>query len=164
MVLLKALVKNKLYCSLGFNLIEVIIILAIFSSIISIGMIVDFDFYFLHLFESDKSRFLSFLYKTRSQSLNNINNTKHGLCVDQDSPNKKIILFDGDSFSGSVNQQIYEINQSSYFESDKSHLFCKSGKGIIFERLSAKTEKIKITLYFKERFVDINISDEGVIE
>lgn len=166
MVLPKILVKNKnnLNFNLGITLIEIILVLAIFTFIGYMAITIDFDFYFLHMFESDKAKFLSFLYRSRSQSLNNINNKKHGICVEQGASLRKVILFEGDSFDKAENMEDYDLSNSIFFDSDLEDLFCQSDKGIVFERLSAKTKKIKIGLYQKDRLFNINISDEGVIQ
>ncbi len=63
----------------GFTLIEILISVAILSIIIGLGLFISFDFYKSYSFRSEESTIVSILQKARSQSMNNINQTRHGV-------------------------------------------------------------------------------------
>ena len=77
----------------GFTLIEVLIAMAILVIILSLGLFISFDFYKSYAFRSEKNIVVSVLQKARSESLNNINQTRHGVHFEA-SPSLKYILFE----------------------------------------------------------------------
>ena len=75
----------------GFTLIEIIVSVAIMTVIIGLGLIVSFDFYRDYSFHSEESVIVSVLQKARSESMNNIDQTRHGVHF-QASPLQYIIF------------------------------------------------------------------------
>src|SRR3989344_3331593 len=65
--------------SRGFTLVEILIVVAILVVIFSFGLFISFDFYKSYSFHSEKSTIVSILQKARNQSLNNINESRHGV-------------------------------------------------------------------------------------
>ena len=63
----------------GFTLLEVVIVMGILAIIFSMGIAVSFDFYRNYSFRSEKDTIISLLQKARSQSMNNINQVRHGV-------------------------------------------------------------------------------------
>jgi len=63
----------------GFTLIEVVISIAVLAVILVLGLFVSFDFYKSYAFNSEKNIIVSVLQKARNQSLDNINQTRHGV-------------------------------------------------------------------------------------
>ena len=91
MVLPSTLTQNK-----GFTFIELLISVAILAIILSLGLFIGFDFYKTFSFHSEKNTIVSVLQKARSQSLNNINQTRHGVRF-ENSSGLKYIIFECDS-------------------------------------------------------------------
>lgn len=63
----------------GFTLVEILIAVVILVVIFSFGLFISFDFYKSYSFHSEKSTIVSILQKARNQSLNNINESRHGV-------------------------------------------------------------------------------------
>ena len=82
--------KNQKYCA-GFTLIEIIISIAILGIIAALGLFISMDFAKGYNFRSEKNVVVSLLQKARGESLNNIDQTRHGVHF-QASPLKYIIF------------------------------------------------------------------------
>lgn len=65
--------------SSGFTLIEILISLGVLVIIASLGLFVSFDFYRHSSFQSERSVIVSVLQKARNQSVDNIDQTRHGV-------------------------------------------------------------------------------------
>lgn len=76
----------------GFTLIEVLIAMVILTVIVGFGLFISFDFYKSYSFRAEKNIIVSVLQKARSQSLNNINQTRHGVRFENNSGLKYIIF------------------------------------------------------------------------
>jgi len=63
----------------GFTLIEILISLGILSLIVALGLFISFDFYRNYSFRSERNTIVSILQKARSQSMDNINQVRHGV-------------------------------------------------------------------------------------
>ncbi len=79
--------KNK-----GFTLVEILVAIAILAIILSLGIFLSFDFYKSRSLLSEKDIIISVLQKARNQSLNNINQVRHGIHFMEDSGLKYIIF------------------------------------------------------------------------
>ncbi len=60
-------------------MIEILVVIALFAIILGLGLFVGFDFYKNYSFRSEESIIVSVLQKARNQSLNNINQARHGV-------------------------------------------------------------------------------------
>lgn len=63
----------------GFTLIEIIVSIAILLVIAGLGLFISIDFYKSYSFRSEEDTIVSILQKARSQSVNNIDQTRHGV-------------------------------------------------------------------------------------
>ena len=63
----------------GFTIIEVLVALGITMAMVSLGLFISLDFYKSSSLQSEKSIIISVLQKARSQSLDNINEQRHGV-------------------------------------------------------------------------------------
>jgi prepilin-type N-terminal cleavage/methylation domain-containing protein len=63
----------------GFTLIEMLVALAVLAVVIKLGLILSLDFYKGTSYRSEKDVIISVLQKARSQSMNNIDQVRHGV-------------------------------------------------------------------------------------
>lgn len=144
----------------GFTLIEIIIVTAILGIILSLGLFIGVDFFRSYSLRSEENVIVSVLQKARGQSINNINEKKHGVHFEV-SPDLKYIIFEG----------------PSYDPSNPTNTIIKSAYGItisglpidiIFEQLSgncvscASPVEIKVNDGVREYAIKIN--SEGQID
>lgn len=65
--------------SKGFTLVEILVSLSILTVILALGLFISMDFFRSYSFHSEQSVVVSLLQNARSQSMNNINQTRHGV-------------------------------------------------------------------------------------
>lgn len=87
---------NASYRDSGFTLIELILVLAIISFVATFGIIAGIDTYARYSFHSDAENAVSMLQKARSEAVNNIGGSPHGVYVGADS--SSLVLFQGASY------------------------------------------------------------------
>src|SRR3989344_9280246 len=78
----KRYLKNRLKRSLsltGFTLTEILVVVGIFALLMSFSLVVSLDIYRGDSFRAEQDFVISILQKARSQSINNINETSHGI-------------------------------------------------------------------------------------
>ena len=75
----------------GFTILEILIVIGLVGFAAALGLVISLDSYRAYNFQSEKSLILGILQKARSQSLNNINQTSHGVYLQT----SKYILFEG---------------------------------------------------------------------
>jgi prepilin-type N-terminal cleavage/methylation domain-containing protein len=75
----------------GFTLVEILITIGLLVMIASLGLFISFDFYKGYSFRSERSTIVSVLQKARSQSMDNINEKRHGVHF-QGNPLKYVIF------------------------------------------------------------------------
>jgi|SRR3989344_3122022 len=63
----------------GFTLIEILVSIAILAVIASLGLFISMDFFRSYSFRSEESVIVSVLQKARSESMNNIDQSRHGV-------------------------------------------------------------------------------------
>ncbi len=137
----------------GFSLLEVIMVMAILAVIFGFGYFVNFDFYRNYALQSEKDTLISLLRRARSQSLNNISRTAHGLYIDASS----YTLFYGNSFSG-------RDAQWDQIASRASGINISGISEVVFQPLSAtSTASGTITLTNGTKSLYLDINNEGRI-
>lgn len=112
----------------GFTLFEVIVVLAIFSALMLMGLFFDLTFYRGTSFNTDVDIFASILQRARARAINNINESNHGVCVDTDN----FVLFEGDDCLTATVKDNISRNPGLSF----SGIPAISVSGIVFSRLS----------------------------
>lgn len=132
----------------GFTLIEIIIVMAIFSALAAIGTFFNFSFYGSSSLQADADIFTSSLQRARSRAVNNINESRHGLYIDS----SEYILFQGDSFvtrNPSLDEPV----------SRNPNLIFIGPTAVVFSQLSGDSSfqgDIVITSGFKTATVSLN--------
>jgi len=159
--------------SAGFTLIELLIAVVILAAIIGLGLFISFDFYKSYSFHSERNTIVSILKKARSQSLNNINQTRHGVHF-EDNSELKYIIFECPTGNPQCN---------SYTADPAAEIVINSSFGvsiinpsplpfdIIFDQLSGNCisticfgPEPTITITDGSKSYDININSEGRID
>ncbi len=92
----------------GITLVEILIAMGILALILSLGYFVGFDFYKNYALHSEKDMLMSVLRKARSQALNNVNSTSHGVYVKDDF----YTIFYGSSYASRDSQYDENIRKS----------------------------------------------------
>ena len=140
----------------GFTLIEVLVVLGIFGIFLASSLVANLDFYKGYVFRSERNLIVSVLAKARAQSLNNINQAKHGVRLDAG----KYTIFEGktwDNRAASLDEVI-EGNRS---------LVLTALPGlpldIVFSQLAATTTNAAISISSGGRSVNITINEAGQI-
>ena len=142
----------------GFTLIEIIIVIAILTVIISFGMIVDFSSFSSSTFQNEESKIIALLQKARSRSMSNMFNATHGVCYDNVGFKYKIFKGNiGDSSPDKI-----EANGNIAISSSPAIFLCNSS-GIVFSQLTGNTTGVTVHITDGIKGADIIINNEGTI-
>lgn len=138
----------------GFTLIEVLIVIAILGGLAGLGLFVSIDFYKSYAFHSERNIVVSIIQKVRSQSLANINESKHGVYFGTNN----YVIFQGENYA-SRNATYDEIIQAN-------SLVSHSGlTEIVFDQLTGlPSATASIVLSDGLRSSTISIGNEGRID
>ena len=146
---MKDLHKNKR----GFSLIEIMVVLGIFSIIATFSLFASMDFWRSSSFRGERNLIVGILQKARSESMSNINELPHGVHID---PNQ-YVLFEGNTYNPlDPKNEKHEANPSI------SH----SGMTeVIYDRLSGKAITVGGSLVLSQGSNQsvISINNEGQI-
>lgn len=112
----------------GFTLIELVIVIAIFSIVATFGLFLSMDFYRTYNSNIAITKIVSVLSKARAQSLANINEKEHGVHIDEG----KYILF------SRVAPAIFGLQAPEDLEIPAGSGVNLATTDIIFERLTGK--------------------------
>lgn len=148
--------KNKF--EKGFTLIEIIVVMAIFSIIIGAGLLVNINFLKNDILKAEQSTIISALSKARSNSINNIFQNAHGFCY---IPPNYIIFRDTPStrcVAGVSTNQLIPANVN--IANNPGSSFPDT---IIFSQLSGTTTPKSIHITDGVKSFDITINYEGTI-
>ncbi len=109
--------QNIIKSGKGFTLIEVLIVIAILTLVLSLSMILSMDDYRGYSFRDERNKIIGLLEKSRSQAINNIcldiscdNGVSHGVYI----LNNTFTAFEGTSWSTRhpAQDEITEINKT----------------------------------------------------
>jgi prepilin-type N-terminal cleavage/methylation domain-containing protein len=141
----------------GFSLIEIIVVMAIFSCFILIITGINIGSYKRYSFHNERDRFISFLFRARSQSINDV---CYGIC---DSPKDHGIHLETNQytfFQGTVyvlndpQNEIVDINPNLNIEGPVDIIFLHSSGEVITTPLASST--IKIFDSMKNSIITVN--------
>ncbi|HEY4477200.1 MAG TPA: prepilin-type N-terminal cleavage/methylation domain-containing protein [Candidatus Paceibacterota bacterium] len=132
----------------GLTLIEITVVLAIMAGLATIGLIVGVDSYSRYNFHSAEDTAVSMLQKARSEAINNIGESPHGVYfADLDN----LILFYGSTYTpGSDELKIEKPAAVSY----------SGASEMVFNQLSGNTSGGTVTI----NSANITINNEGGID
>lgn len=146
----------------GLTLVEIVVVVAILSFILALGLIINFDSYKGYIFRSEQNILVSTLSRARSKSMNNFGQSRHGVCYN--TATKNYVLYIGNSYV--VNNPTNEYlsgNPSVTLSSSGGDFICGTGLGVVFNQLSGTTSPIEIVLNESGRVSTTSINYEGTI-
>jgi len=138
----------------GFTLIEILVVIGIFAIIFSFSLFVSFDFYRSYALRTEKNAIISILQKARSQSLNNIDQAKHGVHFSANP--LQYVIFEGNAYNPIDTNNV--IVNPSYGVSVAGTPF-----DVQFEQLSGASADKTITVSDGIKSYDVTINSEGRI-
>jgi Tfp pilus assembly protein FimT len=160
-------VKSK---SLGFTLIEILIVIGILIVIIMFGLFLSFDFYRNYSFRSERNIIISVLQRARSQSMNNINQVRHGVHF-QASPTLQYIMYE---CPGNILPCTYAASSADIVVNSSYSINVTSPSlpfDVVFDQLNGRciganctTAPLAMTISDGVRFYNIAINSEGRID
>ncbi|KKT41198.1 MAG: hypothetical protein UW30_C0011G0029 [Candidatus Giovannonibacteria bacterium GW2011_GWA2_44_13b] len=163
MKLPSTLVNKSLPCvalrSGGFSLVEILVVIAILTALAVMGVIVGLDTYSRQSFNSELNDAVALLQRARSQSINNIGGTPHGVCFDPTKCPDENILFKGADFA--TRDANFDI------KIEKSPAVGYSNSEVVFEQLSGRALACAMPCTVSMsgiRDVNITINYEGRID
>ncbi len=137
----------------GITLIEILIAMAIVVGLIGLGLFISIDFYKSYNFNSERDIIVNILQKARSQSLSNINESKHGVYFKTD----EYVIFQGETYSS--RNPAYDENIKTDPAIGRSGL-----QEIVFEQLTGQNSTSgNILISDGVRSSQISIQNEGRI-
>ncbi len=146
----------------GFSLIEMLVAIAILGTILALGLVFGLDSFKGYLARSDRDTLNSVLARARSRAMNNMYQTPHGVCFDDD--NSDFILFRGNTYiPGASTNEVIEGNDGAVITSMPNFFFCEVGPGVVFSQLSGRTTGVEIGVVEGGRVSTTTINNEGTI-
>lgn len=152
---------NSVKTNKGFSIIEIMIVLGIFSLIMGTGLFISTNSFENHYFISEEKLTASLLRAARSRALNNFNQSPHGLLIS----NNEFILFEGNNFNPENNDnENFPRNKSveitSDFENENDETI------VVFENLTGRASPDEGSIFLKNKTSSstIRIFYEGRIE
>ena len=136
----------------GFTVIEILIAIGLLVIIISLGLFLSLDIYRTDSMSAERDRVLGILHNARTRSINNVNESRHGVYFDSD----KFVLFQGSSYNPSD-------PQNKDFEYATSIIYTNPFE-ITFEQLTGNASNTgSIVLSGQGRTATISFNSEGRI-
>lgn len=139
------------------TMIEVLVVLGLFTMTAAIGMAFSFDSYRAYLFRSEYGNISQLLAKARNYAANNFDESAHGVHIGSNS----YTLFVGDTYSAS------DPNNITF---EKSDVVAISGATkIVFEQLSGNLKtcdsspSCEITFSYGAKTATVSVNDVGAI-
>ena len=146
----------------GFTLIEIVLVIALLSFLMSMGLFFDTHSYRRFSFTGEQSLLVSLLSRVRSEAMANVDGKAHGLCLTNDS--HEYILFEGDFYSAGNPKNISVSGNKDVSVSASPNTFlCSSGQGVVFSQLTGNALPVDIVLSQNNRTSTTSINHEGTI-
>jgi len=147
--------KNK-----GFTLVEIIIALGLMSIVVALGLFASFDLFRGSSLASERDVIVSILQRARSESLNNINQTRHGVHFTGVKPNLKYVLFE---CNPAPQCSSYTPSSADATTTSSYGFSITTPADIIFAQLTGTSTDATITMADGRSTSTITINSEGRI-
>ena len=146
----------------GFTLIEVLVVIGILAVIATLGLFVSMDFFRSRSSHSEQETIVSLLQNARSQSMNNINQARHGVHFDVTASPLEYTLFEcGSGCSAYAGGTSYLNIKASYGVKITTPA---SSFDIIFNQLRGDTSAQATTINDGVRDYTVSVNSEGRID
>jgi len=158
-------ISSKPFFSVGFTLIEIVVVIAILGMILVFGLITNLNSFQRDTFRSEQSTLVSILEKARNRSMNNIFGSSHGVCYI--APN--YIIFRGRTNclpTSSVDELIpanTNIANLSNFSTTFPTVIFSQLAGRLVPQLTPINNELIIHMTDGIKSADIKINNEGTI-
>ncbi len=158
---------NTLTHAKGFTLIEIIVVIAVFTIVLGLGLFMTMDSYKGYSFRSERDVVVSVLGQARSRAVNNMYQTRWGVCYDN--VGKNYVLFRGSTYTaGAATNEPIPANQAVTLS---GFPLCSSASWVVFEQLTGAlvpalvphTQELAITITQDTRSSVVSINNEGRI-
>lgn len=135
--------RNTSPLASAFTLVEVIIVTAIFSALLGLGLLLGMEVFRGTFFRSSREVLVSTLTTARTRALTNVHGSAHGVCYSA----PDFVLFEGSTYSASKTSNERVTGSDSFSVSSSADFFtCGVGTGVVFQPLSGKTAGGDITV------------------
>lgn len=138
----------------GFTLVEILVTLAILTTILAIGSFTNISLFKQEQILKEEMILVSTLQKARSRAMNNVDQSKHGVHIENGS--KYYFIFKGNTYNpnDSTNEKI----------SREDKIIISGLTNVVFEQLSGNTNEGNIKFINTEnKEKNITISKNGLI-
>lgn len=139
----------------GFTLIEIIVVVTIFSVLVTLGLFMSMETFRGTLYRSEKDTIVSLLQKARSRAMSNINQTSWGVCYR--APNYVIIK---DVVCDAAHTQDTIAAHAGVAAVSN---FTTTFPVVVFAQLSGTATPATITVRQDNRSATIVVNNEGTI-
>lgn len=145
----KYLIRNQR----GLTIIELLVVLGIFTIILSGGLFLSTDSFRSYYFDAEEKMLVSLIRGARSKAISNINYVSHGVFVSEQS----FVLFQGESYEeNSGTNEDFPRNKSIQIENTFTN------DTIVFENLTGKPRQTgEIRIFDGQRESVVKIELEG---
>jgi prepilin-type N-terminal cleavage/methylation domain-containing protein len=82
-------------CSRGFTLVEIIVVIALFTGLMALGLFMSMGTFTGTMYRSEQATIVSILQRARSRAMANIDESPHGVCYDSSAHTYNIICTAG---------------------------------------------------------------------
>jgi prepilin-type N-terminal cleavage/methylation domain-containing protein len=138
----------------GFTLIEIVIVVAILSMLMGVGLFMSMDSYRGALSRSERDTIVSLLLRARSRSMANIFNSSWGVCYV--APNYML-------FRGTVCDPTATTNEALPAGKNVTITGLAQASPVVFTQLSGSTVAATVTVVQSGKTSTISINHEGAI-
>jgi len=136
----------------GFGLVEVLVVIALMTGLLTIGVPISWDFYTTYQFDSETQTFVSILEQARNFSMINRSESPHGILIDAN----QFVIFQGGSYAAR--------NPAQDLTFPRNGIVTITGPNeIVFTALSGTTTASVYTFTNQHRSVAISVNYHGAI-
>jgi prepilin-type N-terminal cleavage/methylation domain-containing protein len=139
----------------GFSLLEVIIVVGIFSVLATLGLFMSMETFRGTLYRSEEALIVSLLQKARSRSMANVAQSPWSVCYI--APN--YVIAKGSACTSIAAYEVIEANAKVSADSDFAHTF----PVVVFTQLSGNATAAAVTVTQDARSSTISINSVGTI-
>jgi len=130
-------------------MIETLVVVGLFGMLIALGLLLSMDAWRGTSFQSEQDIVISLLYKARSRAISNINESSHGLYIDDGAP-RQYIVFEGPNYAGAVATTSFNMGNGLEFNGDTEIVFTARTGTTTGEQFTMSGQGKSRTFYINE--------------